>query len=222
MRETADMASSADGHDAPSREQVDAVMLAARVLVGVTARSFAAIEDRVTLPQLRVMVMLASRGPLNLSSIAESLGVHPSNASRACDRLVIAGLLNRSDDPADRRNLLLTLTEDGTRLVHEVNASRRAAISEVLDSMPARRRQSLVSALTAFANAAGELSEANAWSLGWTTENPIRASHLPHAPGDTAGSAPEEDRDPGQKPSGPARVRVDDSNSSLAQGRGRA
>jgi DNA-binding MarR family transcriptional regulator len=199
MRETADMASSADGHDAPSREQVDAVMLAARVLVGVTARSFAAIEDRVTLPQLRVMVMIASRGPLNLGSIAESLGVHPSNASRACDRLVMAGLLDRSDDPSDRRNLLLRLTEKGARLVDEVNASRRDAISDVLANMPVRRRQSVVSALTAFANAAGELPEASAWSLGWTTENPIRASHLPCTPDVTAGSAIGEDRGPGQK-----------------------
>jgi DNA-binding MarR family transcriptional regulator len=209
MRETADMASSADDHDAPSSEQVDAVMLAARVLVGVTARSFAAIEDRVTLPQLRVMVMIASRGPLNLGSIAEGLGVHASNASRACDRLVVAGLLDRSDDPADRRNLLLTLTDDGTRLVDEVNTSRRAAISQVLASMPVRRRQSVVSALTAFADAAGELPEANAWSLGWTTETPVRAPHLSHTPEGTTDGATENNRGPGQAtpaaraPSGP-------------------
>jgi DNA-binding MarR family transcriptional regulator len=168
----------ADGLDAPSREQVDAVMLAARVLVGVTARSFAAIEDRITPTQLRVMVMIASRGPLNLGAIAESFGVHPSNVSRACDRLVAAGLLDRSDDPADRRNLLLTLTGSGSRLVDEVNAQRRAAISEVLANMPARRRQSLVPALTAFAKAAGEFPEANTWSLGWTTESPIGSLHL--------------------------------------------
>lgn len=162
--------------DAPSREQVDAVMLAARVLVGVTARSFAAIEDRVTLPQLRVMVMIASRGPLNLGSIAESLDVHPSNASRACDRLVAAGLLDRRDDPADRRNIVLRFTEVGAQLVDEVTAQRREAIYEVLAQMPARRRRGLVPALTAFARAAGEAPEANAWALGWTTENP------PHEP----------------------------------------
>jgi DNA-binding MarR family transcriptional regulator len=62
----------------------------------VTARSFAAIEDRVTLPQLRVMVMIASRGPLNLGSIAESFDVHPSSISRAYERLVTAGLLDRT------------------------------------------------------------------------------------------------------------------------------
>jgi DNA-binding MarR family transcriptional regulator len=161
--------------DTLTRDQVDAVMRTARVLVGLTARSFAAIEDRVTLPQLRIMVMIASRGPLNLGAIAAGLDVHPSNASRACDRLVAAGLLDRRDDPADRRNLLLQLTEAGAQLVDEVTARRRRTIQDTLERMPARQRRSLVSALTAFADAAGEPAEA-AWSLGWTTETPVRTA----------------------------------------------
>lgn len=163
--------------DPPTRDQVDAVMRTARVLVGLTARSFAAIEDRVTLPQLRIMVMIASRGPLNLGGIAAGLDVHPSNASRACDRLVAAGLLDRRDDPADRRNLLLQLTEAGSRLVDEVTAQRRRAIQDTLEKMPARQRRSLVTALGAFADAAGEPAN-GAWSLGWTTESPVRSLPL--------------------------------------------
>ncbi|GAA2876297.1 MarR family transcriptional regulator [Pseudonocardia halophobica] len=171
--------------DPPTREQVDAVMRTARVLVGVTARSFAAIEDRVTLPQLRIMVMIASRGPLNLGAIAASLEVHPSNASRACDRLVAAGLLDRRDDPADRRNLLLQLTKAGAQLVDEVTVQRRQAIQDTLEKMPVRRRRGLVAALSAFADAAGEPAEA-AWSLGWTTENPLRS--VPGPPADRDGA----------------------------------
>jgi len=37
-------------------------MAAARVLVGVVAQSVADVEDQVTLPQLRVLVMVATRG----------------------------------------------------------------------------------------------------------------------------------------------------------------
>ncbi|MFC5950238.1 MarR family winged helix-turn-helix transcriptional regulator [Pseudonocardia lutea] len=174
MTSRTDRADRAAVPDPPTHEQVDAVMRTARVLVGLTARSFAAIEDRVTLPQLRIMVMIASRGPLNLGAIAASLDVHPSNASRACDRLVAAGLLDRRDDPADRRNLLLQLTDAGAQLVDEVTAQRRQVIHDTLARMPARRRRSLVAALGAFADAAGEPAEA-AWSLGWPTENPARS-----------------------------------------------
>jgi DNA-binding MarR family transcriptional regulator len=120
-------------------DDVDAVMLAARVLLGVSARSMGAVEDVVTPPQLRLLVMVASRGPLNLAAVAEGMGVHPSNATRACDRLVVAGLLDRRDNPADRRNLLLELTPAGHELVKRVMDQRRAAIAEILDRMPPSR-----------------------------------------------------------------------------------
>lgn len=151
-------------------DDVEAVMLAARVLVGVSAQSVAAVEDEVTLPQLRVLVMVASRDELNLGSVAAGLGVHPSNATRAVDRLVKAGLLDRRDDPTDRRNLVLTLTSAGSRLVERVMNDRRSAIADILSRMPAGRRRSLIPVLRSFAEAGGEVPDDAAWSLGWTTE----------------------------------------------------
>ncbi|MEN3300637.1 MAG: hypothetical protein V7633_2695 [Pseudonocardia sp.] len=144
-------------------------MAAARVLVGVSAQSVAAIEDTVTLPQLRILVMVASRGPLNLGAVAAGLRVHPSNATRAVERLVVAGLLSRDDDPADRRNLQLRLTDAGRDLVATVMDSRRAAIAGILERMPARRRRTLAAALRSFADAGDEVSEDIVWSVGWTT-----------------------------------------------------
>ena len=152
-------------------DEVEAVMVAARVLVAVSARSVAAVEDTVTLPQLRVLVILASRGPLNLGAVAEGLGVHLSNATRACNRLVAAGLLDRRDNPADRRNLLLELTPAGHDLVHRVMSHRRAAIADVLDRMPSSRRRALAPVLRSFARAGGEVAEAEVWALGWTSRD---------------------------------------------------
>ena len=77
-------------------DDVEATMLATRALVAISARSLAAVDDVVTTPQLRVLVMIASRGQLNLGAVARGLGVHPSNATRACDRLVGAGRWCRS------------------------------------------------------------------------------------------------------------------------------
>ena len=149
---------------------VEAVMAAARVLVAVSARSVAEVDEVVSLPQLRVMVMLASRGVLNLTAVARGLGVHSSNATRACDRLVAAGLVERRDDPADRRNLVLELTEQGRLLVDRVMDHRRTAIAGVLSRMPPLNRAALVPVLQSFAAAATELQDEDAWSLGWTTE----------------------------------------------------
>lgn len=150
-------------------QDVEAVMLAARVLVAISAQSVAAVDDIVTLPQLRVLVMVSSRGPLNLGAVAAGLGVHASNATRAVDRLVVAGLLSRSDDPTDRRNLLLELTPEGEALVSRVMNERRTAIAQILQRMPPSRRRALVPVLRAFAAAGGEVSADAVWSLGWTT-----------------------------------------------------
>jgi len=164
----------------PTPHEIDAVMFAARVFVAVAAQSVASVEDRVTLPQLRVLVMIASRGPQNLAAVAQALGVHPSNATRRCDKLVEAGLIHRSDDPADRRNLILRLTPSGRVLVQQMAEHRRGAIEDVLGKMPAALRGDLVPALLAFAQAAGEVPPSQAWALGWTTEGPTDADrHLP-------------------------------------------
>jgi DNA-binding MarR family transcriptional regulator len=98
-----------------SSEQVEAVMAAARALVGISAASIADVDKIVTVPQLRVLMMIATRGPMNLGSVADGLGVSAPNASRICDRLLRAGLLNRREDPADRRSVALSLTADRDR-----------------------------------------------------------------------------------------------------------
>lgn len=133
-------------------------MRASRVLLSVIAQSVAEVEDLVTVPQLRVLVMIASRGPQNLGSVAADLGVHPSNATRTCERLVVAGLLDRREDAQDRRYLQLALSEQGRALVEQVMAHRRAAVAGVMRRMPVTDRKALGSSLDAFAEAAGELA----------------------------------------------------------------
>lgn len=152
-----------------ARQEHEAVMSAARVLVAVSAQSVAAVEDVVTLPQLRVLVMVASRTAPNLGAVANGLDVHPSNATRTVERLVSAGLLDRRDDPTDRRNLVLELTAKGRELVDQVMGQRRVAIAAILERMPPGRRRSLVPVMRAFAEAGGETSDDAVWSLGWTT-----------------------------------------------------
>ena len=154
-------------HGPEDAEQVDAVMLAARVLVAITARSMAVLEEQLSLPQLRVLVMVERDGPLNLGAVARGLGVHPSNATRACDRLVAAGLLHRGEDAGDRRNLVLKLTAQGNQLVQTVIGHRRSAIQEVLGRMPDQSRRELVPVLQAFAQAAGETTHGGASTLDW-------------------------------------------------------
>ena len=151
-------------------DAIEAVMAAARVLVAVSAQSGAELADTVTLAQLRLLVMIESRSPMNLAAVAEGLGVHPSNATRAVDRLVSQGLLARRDDPSDRRHLLLEPTEAGTDLVDQVMRHRRAAIGRAMAGMTPEERRALRTGAAAFATAAGDPPDTAVWEAGWPTE----------------------------------------------------
>ena len=145
---------------------VDAVLTASRVLVGIAARSLVDLDEEVTLTQFRSLVVLASRGPQGMASLADALGVTPPTASRLCDRLVRKGLVRRRGDRADRRQVRIGLTEAGRRLVDVVTERRRIDIASLLESVPEDARRSVVSGLQLLAEAAGEAPDRE-WSSGW-------------------------------------------------------
>jgi DNA-binding MarR family transcriptional regulator len=151
---------------AEPEQLVDAVLGASRALVAVAARSLADLADDVTLPQYRVLVELASRGPQRSADVADTLGVERSTAGRMCDRLARKGLVQRRRESTDRRALRISLTKAGRDLVDEVTRRRRSEIARILQRMPKAERAAVLMALRTFTDAAGEVPE-QAWSLGW-------------------------------------------------------
>ncbi len=134
----------------------DALLTASRLLVALSARSIARVDETITIPQFRTLVILANHGPLNLVTLAGLLDVQPSTTGRMVDRLVGAGLIVRNPHPQSRRELVAELTDRGRDVVHEVTAHRRDEIARVVQKMSARDRRGLVRALTAFAAAGSE------------------------------------------------------------------
>ena len=147
----------------------DAVLAACRVLVALSAQSIAAVEDLADVVQVRALVVISSRGSLSLSELASAADLHLTRASRLCDRMVAKGLIDRAEDSANRRQVILTLTAKGQRVVHDVMAHRRAAITPILARLPRQRRAELVAVLRDFAAAGGEPSGPDLWAMGWTT-----------------------------------------------------
>ncbi len=149
-----------------------AVLTASRLLVAVSARSLAEVEDRLTLPQFRMLVVLSSRGATKLVALADQLQVAPSTAMRMVDRLISVGLAHRRLNPANRRETLLELTEAGRLAVENVTARRHQEIASIVERMAPERRAVLVEALAAFNEAGGEPPAAAGGSpavcpLGW-------------------------------------------------------
>jgi DNA-binding MarR family transcriptional regulator len=148
-----------------------AVLTASRLLVAVSARSLAMAEERVTLPQFRMLVVLAGHAEIKLVTLAERLAVNPSTAMRMVDRLTAAGLVSREVNPERRREVVLRLTAAGQHIVYQVTSQRRREIAAIVARMPPDQRTGLVTALRAFSEAGGEPPAGrpvrDAAPLGW-------------------------------------------------------
>jgi DNA-binding MarR family transcriptional regulator len=137
-------------------EIATAVESTAEALVAVLDAARLAQVPAVPPAQLRVLSIVAANRHTNMSRLADALDVVPSSASRLCDRLEATGLLRRVPDPRDRREVRLLLTPPACRLLDDLHARRRDALSEVLERMSPGAREELVRALHAFQVATGE------------------------------------------------------------------
>ncbi len=148
---------------------VTAVLATSWLLVGISTRSVEDVDPRVTLTQFRSLAVLADRGETNLSKLAAELDVNASTAMRVIDRLVAAGLVSRTENPATRREVVLCLTPAGKKLVADVVAKRRSAIAGLVGSIPAKHHAAMVEGLRWFAAAAERagMRPAAPAALGW-------------------------------------------------------
>ncbi|MEU1708736.1 MarR family winged helix-turn-helix transcriptional regulator [Streptomyces sp. NPDC005706] len=111
---------------------------------------------RLSLHQLRALRALERAPESNLTGLAESLDIGLPTASRLCDRLEAAGLLERELHPHRRREVQLRLTVQGRRVLADVARRRTQALAGVLAAMPPAERSALVRGMRAFLGAKGE------------------------------------------------------------------
>lgn len=146
---------------------VGALLVASRALVAVAARSLDDLDEEVTLPQYRALVVIGTHGPQSLTGLADQVGIHVSTANRLTNRLITAGLLQRAPTPSSSREIILDLTDEGRALLDRVLARRRSEIARIVDAMTPEQQEGAIDALHTFAAAAGEGPEQD-WSWGWT------------------------------------------------------
>ena len=152
-----------------NRVDVDVVLDACRLLVAISVRSLAAVSEQVDIVRLRILVVIGSHDIVRVSDIASATGISISKASRTCDRMAIDGLIVRTDDPHDRRNLRLSLTPAGRRILAKVAQTRRDAIRPALSAMQPTDRAELITVLREFTAAGGEPALHELWAMGWAT-----------------------------------------------------
>jgi len=102
----------------------------------------------ITYGQARALRLVAEGGhPLRMAELAAQLEVVPRSATTMVDALEAAGLVVRRADPGDRRSVLVSLTDDGRRLLDRLEHARRRSAEEVFGSLEPRQRAALLTLL---------------------------------------------------------------------------
>jgi DNA-binding MarR family transcriptional regulator len=76
-----------------------------------------------TMPQLKVLLLLGRHGSAPVSWLASRMDVSPPNITGILDRLEQRGWVRRMSDPRDRRVVRIVLTEDGEQLLHQLSGA---------------------------------------------------------------------------------------------------
>jgi DNA-binding MarR family transcriptional regulator len=126
-------------------EEVDAVVQLSFAIQARLGEIAAAHGFSVT--QLRLLGILRGREPAMLD-LARHLNLGKSSVTGLIDRAERRGLVERTTAPHDGRAIHVRLTPEGRRLTEQGTAQVDAAVSGLLDALPARDRARL-SALAA-------------------------------------------------------------------------
>ncbi len=88
-----------------------------------------------TMPQAKTMFLLHRQGPTRMGVLSEHLGRGLPSVTSMVDRLVKKGLVERVEDPSDRRVVACELTDEGKKAVErfwQVSRERRLALADAL------------------------------------------------------------------------------------------
>ena len=81
----------------------------------------------VTMQQAKALHLVQCAPGIRMSALAARLGVGLSTVSGNVDRLTEMGLVARHDDPADRRQVVVSLTDQGHEVIGALPGPRRPA-----------------------------------------------------------------------------------------------
>ena len=106
-------------------------------------------ETRLTASQVSALATIEEMGPQRISTLAAHESMDPSVATRVVASLESQGLLERRDDPDDRRACLVDLSELGRVALSALWRDRTVRLSSRLERLTAKERRAIDAALPA-------------------------------------------------------------------------
>ena len=110
-----------------------------------------------SMPQFSILMNLNYRHPCGISDIGEHMEISAAAASQLVEKLFQSGLLERAEDPHDRRAKLLTLSDKGRALIKNGIEARSSWVDEMIAALTPDEYENVAAALGSLTRAARQL-----------------------------------------------------------------
>jgi DNA-binding MarR family transcriptional regulator len=142
---------------------IDATMQAVHQIarsVWALSSSHPVLADR-SPAQIRALGFLSRNKEQTVGELADAMGVTISTASGLVDKLVDNGLVERSTNPDDRRQVLIRLAPSAIEMNAQIKEIRRRQVLSAVDSLDSQQRECFVDSIQAIARALADLNPAD-------------------------------------------------------------
>jgi len=140
------MTTTPDEPDVSTAELTERVMRVAHLIRRTSMATMASLD--LTPAQSRALRTISkAESPIRMGELAATLGVVPRSATGLVDALEESGLVDRSVDPANRRAVLVALTDAGDAMLQAMADARAAAGDDLFGRLTGDERRMLAELL---------------------------------------------------------------------------
>jgi DNA-binding MarR family transcriptional regulator len=111
-------------------------------------------------PQIHALLHIYHAGECQISEIGALTDSSPAAASQLVERLVQQGLVQRTEDPLNRRIKKLRLTDRSLKLINQGVTSNRFLV-DLMESLPAIQRETVHTAFGYLARASRQIQSSH-------------------------------------------------------------
>jgi DNA-binding MarR family transcriptional regulator len=114
-----------------------------------------------SMPQFFILMQVYYKKQCGISDLSEHMEITAAAASQTVEKLVQGGLLDRAEDPSDRRAKQVTLSAKGRELIEKSIAERFRWVDGLVRGLNTDERAQVAEALTILTEAAHKLEIEN-------------------------------------------------------------
>jgi len=116
-------------------------------------------ECGLSMSQIGALFYLHRKGISGVTDLGDNLGVTSAAASQMLERLVQQGLIQRSEDPIDRRVKQIILTDKGRQTLKESFHGHQGWLDNLVDNLSEDEKNQIISALRILIDKANQFKQ---------------------------------------------------------------